>query len=518
MKKYNQLYMAVKKVKEDNVRAMARGGFIALTGLFIGKIIGYLYTIFATRLGVHDYGLLSLASVIVSFAVVFSIIGLDQGVTRYVAYYNGKNDRKKIKGAVSLSLKIVTISSLIITFLIFIFSKPIAINIFHSPDLTNILRIMVFTIPLISLTYIFLSILKAFKKIEYDIGAREIVEKSIRLVVFTILFFIGFGVFGAAISYVMSAIGMFLFSLYFLHRNYPDLFSLKAKEKPDKEIINYSFPLLLTGILVLVIAWTDLTMLGYFKTPNEVGIYSVAITTASLMFVLPSAIISLFLPIITELYSKKQNKQIIELYKRVSRWIFLVNFPIMLIMLAFSKKIIQIIFGQDYVLGASALSILSFGYLIYSMSYTSGNVISMIKKTKPIFFITLSFALTNIILNFILIPRYSLYGAAIATSTSFLIGGGLLIFYNFKKMKMQPFSKEFIKIACLGVLSMILVYLLHYFLLPNPNFFLTIMLFLLFLLIYLLLVLYFKIIDKQDWDIINLFKNKIFKMIGIPEF
>ena len=502
------------KTYNDSLKIVAKGGIITLTGLFIGKIIGYLYIIFIARLGTYEYGLLSLAFAIVSFITVFSIVGLDNGLLRYVSYYSARKDERRVKGVVLSSIKISLSLSLLFFIVLFIFSKQISVYIFHNPDLTPMLRIFSLMIPFLTLTNAFLAILKAFKKIEYDVFVREIAEKSIRLVVFLILFFIGFGVLGATISYLTSAIGIFLISLYYLNKTFP----LKNKIKPiyyNKELIYYSIPLLLSGTLLVVIAWADILMIGYFRTAAEVGIYNAALPTAGLMFVLPAAIISLFLPVVMELYSKNKINEIKALYKRVSKWIFLTSLPIMLIMFVFSRKIIEIIFGLQYVEGEIALSILVVGYLFYAISYTSSNILAMLKKTKITFIISLVSALSNVILNYFFIPPWGINGAAIATSLSFLIGGLFYGLYSYKEMRLQPTSKNFITILILGILSIFIIYNIRKLLPVSLNLFYTFLLFFSFLLLYILLILLFKIIDKEDINLLSSFKKRITNILNI---
>lgn len=494
---------------KTSLTAIAKGGGISLAGTLIGMVIGYFFIIVASKLGPSDYGLLSLASAITSFAVIFALLGLDQGLLRYIPYYEGKKDTKKIKGAILSTVKICIFTSLFLFIITFIFSNQIATLIFHKPLLSPILKVFSFTIPLLALASLFTSSLRAFRKVEYDVSIRIIAEKSIRLLSFIILFFLGFSVLGISFSYLISAAGLFLLSFYFLNKIFP-LFKKSPKTiSLGKELLSYSSPLLFSGVLLAFIAWIDLIMIGYFKTSVDVGIYNAALPTASLMFIIPSAITALFLPVITNLYGKNRQKDLKKVYKKTSKWVFLTNFPIVLIMFVFSDKIINIIFGQQYLAGSTALSVLAVGYLFYTIAYTSSNILSMMKKTKLILFITLIFASSSIILNYLLIPRYGVNGASIATSSAFLTAGTIYILSSYRYMKLHPFSIDYMKIFLVGVLSMLAVYGFRKFLPADIGLFTTFFLFAIFILIYISFVLLMKIIDKEDWEIINLFKDKI---------
>ena len=307
---------------------------------------------------------------------------------------------------------------------------------------------------------------------------------------------------------------MALLSFYLLQK----VFSITGKVKPiyyNKEMLSYSFPLLLSGVFVVIIVWASTIMLGYLRTASEVGIYNAASPTSALLFIIPTAIISLFLPVITGLYSRNKKMQIKNIYKKVSKWIFIANFPIMLIMFVFSSKIIEILFGAQYAEAGNVLSILSVGCLIYSVSYTSSNILSMIRKTKTILFITTIFVVSNIILNYFLIPILGVNGAALASSSSFLISSILFIFFCYKEAGLQPFSKEFFKAFLLGILSMLVVYSIRQLLSPSLTIIITFLLFIMFILIYFVLLFVFKIIDKEDLEIIKLIRNKVASILNI---
>jgi len=144
-------------------------------------------------------------------------------------------------------------------------------------------------------------------------------------------------------------------------------------------------------------------MIGYFNATSDVGIYNVALPTANLIIIPVYGIMYLFLPIISGLYGKNNNEEIKEIYKKISKYSLLLIMPVFLIISMLSKDIISSLFGVDYLSATLPLTILSFGYLVFSLSDISMNMLSVLKKTKTIFSIIFGFGLTNILLNFLLI-------------------------------------------------------------------------------------------------------------------
>lgn len=493
----------------SSLKKIVWGAGIVFFGRILGKLIGYFYVMFVARLGTEQYGMLNLGFAISSFLTTIALVGLTLGVVRYVSYYNAKEDKARVKGALTSGLKISLPLSLILAFIMFIFSEQISVYLFHNPALTPVLKIFSFTIPFMAAAYLFMAGFMGFKRVDYDTGLREITEKLVRLVFVLLLVSLGFGVLGAAFSYLISAFAIFVISLYLMEKKvFP---FLRTKIKPvyyTKELLFYSMPLLLTGVLSFILDWTDTLMIGYFKTTSEVGIYNAAGPTAALMFVFSGALISLFLPIMTQFYSKKKIKEMKKVYNVVSRWIFLINLPVFLLMAIFSKQILRVVFGQAYTPAALSLVLLSFGYLIYSLSSTSNIMLCSIKKTKTIFIITLVYAGINILMNYILIPIYGINGAAIATSASFLVGSLLFFLFNYRFTRLQPFKLSYLKPLASALISISVVYFTAKTLFEVMPLYGFVLMFLLFFAIYLLLLILFKSFEKEDMAMLKIIFGK----------
>ena len=121
-------------------------------------------------------------------------------------------------------------------------------------------------------------------------------------------------------------------------------------------------------------------------------------------------------------------------------------------------------------------------------------------------------ALLNVVLNYILIPIYGINGAAIATLTANIIFLISVVIYSFILIKVQPIKLYFIKSLISGFISiMIMKYI--YNLLPNKLIILLITSFIM-LIIYWGLLFIFKYFNKEDFELFNIFKQKLSKMFN----
>lgn len=496
-------------MRNDFLEKIATGAGIFFIGIFISKILGYLYRLIVARIGPEEYGLLALGFAIVGITVTLSVIGLDSGTLRYVSFYKGKKDEARIKGILSTSLKIGLFLSFVFGFLMFIFSNWIAVNLFHNIKLSFILKAFAFTVPFYSVSRILLSALRAFQKIKYVVYAQNIMENIVKVVLTVILVYLGYGLFGAVIAYLISVMVMSFLVVYFLQKIFP---IFKAKLKSiflTKELISYSWPLMITGLLGLIVGWTDTIMIGYFRSAYEVGIYNAALPTAALMLIVPTALLCLFTPIATELLAKKKELELKQTYKTTMKWIFYINFPVFLLLIFFSRQILGLMFGSVYATGASALSILVFGYLFNSVFLTAQNILEVIKRSKLILFNTLIAAISNVLLNLYLIPRYGIVGGAIGTGFSLILFGFLCWFESCILKKMQPITKHYIKPIIAGAVAIFLVYKLMQILFVKVPLYGLILMAILFFVIYLMLLVLFKGFSIEDRKILRDIEGKI---------
>lgn len=494
---------------------IAKGAIIVFFGMLISKVLAYLYVALLARLGSSNYGLISLSLAILSFVSTFAGLGLKTGITRYISYYKGKEDNKRIKGSILSSIQISLPLSLILMILLFVFSEKISVLIFHNIELTFLLRILSLTLPLITMSDILLGIIIGFQRIEYRVLIKDILENFIRLIFTFIVIYLGYKLIGVAVVYILSFVITTILSFCFLQKKiFPFVKTNVIPKLLTKELLIFSYPLIFVGIFTLFIKWTDVLIIGFFRSTSEVGIYNVALPTANLLVIIPTAFMSLFMPVITELYSKKKFSKIILLSRINSKWIFFLNFPIFLLIFLFSKDILRLMFGAEYMAGSSALLILIFGYMVHSLTHIHTAVLTTIKKTKLILYISLLSATSNILLCYLLIPKYGIIGGSIATSFSFILSYLLYSRITYKLVKVQPLKLSYIKSILSGVISFFIVsYLISFF--NNLSFVLFVLFSLLFLIIYSSLIYLLKGFDKEDIEVI---KNFYLKFKGLRLF
>lgn len=213
-----------------------------------------------------------------------------------------------------------------------------------------------------------------------------------------------------------------------------DFLHLETKKYiPSKELWKEGFPLLLAASMAIVINSTDIYMLSYFTTDVEVGIYDVAFKVSLLTTIVLIAVNSIASPKFSEYYAQKDKGQLNYLVYSASKLIFWLSSPILLLIVLFPSFWLSF-FGDEFIVGATVLIILSLGQLVNSLSGSVGNLLKMTNYHKLFQNIMIVAVVLNIALNYFLIPIYRMEGAAIASAISVSFINITAVIYAKKKL------------------------------------------------------------------------------------
>jgi len=410
---------------------LRKAAIIALIGFLFSKLVGYAYRYILTKIGPEMYGSFTLALSVVSFALIFAKLGIDEGILRFLSLYSEEKNKKKSKEVFTTSIYIVFLSSVIFAIGIYISSDFFA-NIFHSNHIGYMLRILSISLPFGAFGLVFIEGLKALKKSTLSIIIQQLTERSF-LIIFTLLFFLlGSGIYGILWVYVFATFITPILSGFILFKTI-GFYRLTKKEfiKTSKKILIYSLPLVFSASIYMLIRWADIMIIGYFYGPVLVGVYDVATLGSLFLFILPEAVLYMFIPIMTRFYKKKRKKDFKGLINRSVFYIFIITIIPALIMILFPERIIRILLDERYIDASLPLAILTAGVFFRILFMPHSKAILVYGKSVYTFYINLIATIFNIIFNIIFIPVYGIIGAAVVTSLSYVLIGILsYVFYK----------------------------------------------------------------------------------------
>ena len=498
---------------DQGLKLLVKSSIIVFIGLFFSKILLYVYRIIIARyFGPEVYGLFALSTAILGWFIAFSSFGLSEGILRYVSFYRGKKQNKKIRYIFKISLVTLIFSSIISGLLLFSLSEFISIAIFHNADLIIFLKIFSVIIPIALLSNIFLSTLRAFELISWHSFISNILENAIKLIFLIFLIILGLKSQSIIFSYFSGFLAALLAAYFVCKYKIKTVFEKfklekRIKKKVMTDFFSYSWPFMFITLVTFIFHWTDSFVIGYFKTASDVGFYNAAIPLISLFGVTSELFVRLFFPLITREYARKNILLIKELSKQVGKWIFILNLPLFIFIFLFPGAIINILFGEEYLVASSALRILSFVGLFSTISFISVNLINMAGKSKLIMINLIIASIINLFLNILLIPKYGINGAAYATLFSNTLFYLTLSIQVKKMFNFIPIRRKIIKIFLISFIPTILLVFIKE--IVPLNLLSIILLGISFFLLYLFLIFITNCFDRNDIMILKSFKKRL---------
>ena len=487
------------EIVNQSLQKIAKGTGIIFTGTIIGLLLGFIGRIILVRyITQTEYGIYCLALVIISIFATIATLGLSEGSTRYIAYFRGKNEEGKVKGIISSSIKIAIIASISLASVSFFVSDFISINIFHTLELSTPLKIFSIAIPFTVLITVFIAIFRGFDRADAQVYFNNILRPVLYLLFLIAVVLFGLSFIGVVYAYVLSiAVTCVVFVIY-LMKKYPlSIRNGSTVTNPmTKELLIFSVPLLAVSMLMMVMSWTDTLMLGYFKTPDVVGVYNAALPLAQLLSMTLSSMSFIYIPVITQLYSKNLMEELKRSYIILTKWIFLATLPIFFVLFLFPDVVLNLLFGSRYIGASVALQILAFGFFLnICLGFTYSTLLVLGKSNFLMWTFVIS-AIINILLNMVLIPPMGIIGASIASAFSLIVAKILNLIKLYRFFEVHPFAKNYLKITGLLVMFLFVFYILRN--LVIMSFWMFMALFSLFLVSYGLSVLFTKSFDEED--------------------
>ncbi len=446
---------------ENQFKTIIKNSSFLITISIISIIIGYFLRIFLSKtLSIDDFGLFYS---ILAFLGLFTLIrhlGLNQMLAKYIPEFIIDKDYKKIKSSIILSILFQLVAISIFTLLIFIFSDTISMTIFRTNQAIMILQIMVLSfLPSIFFS-IFQSVFQGYQRIK-TYAFVECIRITLTTILASILVLTGFGLVGVAIAYLVTAIvTSIIFSIIFF--NIPNIFSSETDfSKPFiKKMFNFAIPMFASGVAYVLISNIDTFILVIFRSFKEVGLYQIALPTSQLLWVFVSAVAVVLFPLSSKLYKRNKETDLVLVIKLLMVFLFLLLLPLIVIVVVFPDIIIKVLFSEQYLEATTIIQILSINAIFYSVFTIFQTVLDGIGKQiismKNIYLV----ALFNLTLNFVLVPIFGILGAAIATTTSFIVGC-IMSLNSLKILGLKLPWYKLLKIVCGSIFMLFIMFFIR---------------------------------------------------------
>ena len=388
--------------------------------MFVGMFVAVWV---ARYLGPSQFGLLSYAISFVGLFTSISTLGLDNIIVRELVVNEEKRDLfigtaflLKFLGAILvlimlyIAIQFTTIGKFTQT-LIFIIASSCVFQSFNVIDFHFQSKVLSkYIVFANSIVFLISSILKVV-----------LIFVNAPLVYFAIIILVDS--FFLAIAY-----------LFFYDKNHLSFIDWKFNKAIAYSLLKDSWPLILSGLVVSLYMKIDQVMIKEMLGDNSVGQYSAAVKLSEAFYFIPVVISASVFPAI--LNAKKNNTSLYNsrLQKLFDMMVW-TGVCIALPMSFLSNWIINLLYGEAYSESGEVLMIHIWTGVFVFLGVSSSKWFVSENLQKYTFYRTLSGAIINIILNLLLIPVLSIYGAALASLISQFVASYLFNFLNIKTIK-----------------------------------------------------------------------------------
>ncbi len=370
-----------------------------ISGLVVGALV-------ARYLGPERFGLLNYAMSFVALFITFSALGLDSIVVKELLL-----DKKKEEEIMGTSFTLKMAGALCV--LVFVF---IAAMLSHNEaDLNTMILVIAAS-----------AVFQSFNIIDFffqsKVQSRFVVYANIAALTITALLklyfiYIKASLFYFALAFTLDAVIVAIGMIYFYTATGHRMFDWNYNFDTAINLLKQSWPLIMASMVIMVYMKIDQIMIKNMLGDEANGNYAAAVRISETWYFIPMVICSSLFPAIINAKNRNDGSYQLRLQKLFDLMVG-IALAVAIGITFLGKPIILLLFGEAYTDSIDVLTIHIWAGIFVSLGVASSMWLVNENLQKLSFYRTAAGAVVNIILNFLLIPKYGITGAAFTTLLS----------------------------------------------------------------------------------------------------
>jgi O-antigen/teichoic acid export membrane protein len=448
--------------QKNPLKSFLTGSLFSAGGMVIGGILTITAgVVFARWLGPDGFGVYSLTLITLALVGGIGTLGLDNSLGRFGAYYLGSGDTRRIRGLLGYGVIRVLVFSIILALGLFFALWFRLFDQTRLAPLASYSLVLVIAIPAYALQLTLFQSVLGLQRVKARVVLEKIIQPLCRLAVpFALVLWIGTPISAAVSGLAITALLLDMVSGFLLRKKvtqYPSGGSIESAEK--KQWLTYALPFVFYSLQNFVSAGMglDVFLVGALLSVHAAGIYSAAFRLTPVLWLARGAMDYNFGPRAGVLFGQSDLKAIGRLYRSTSTFALAWTLPGALLLAIFCRPVMGAFFGNAYQAGGSALSLLVLGFVVDSATGCNTTLLAMVGRPGLVLLNGTVGGLTLLSLCFILIPRWGIAGAALATMLSITVTNFLATLEIWKLYRLQPFSRIAFKLLGAGFVVAILM-------------------------------------------------------------
>ncbi|MFN2489956.1 MAG: oligosaccharide flippase family protein [Actinomycetota bacterium] len=434
----------------SDVATAAKGGVIQIVGQVTARGLLFIFVAVATRvLGLVGFGLYRTVFQILNIAGLFAPGGFNFAAVRFIARARALKDHPGVRGAAHVSIGGAALVAGVTAIAIYLGAERLASLVVDSASrqaqVAHYLRLGSAYIPLYSVMQVLRSCTQAYKTMVPSTLIGQVILPVGRLVLGIAALLAGYAVAGAVASLVISAgISMLAGFLYF--GRMLGIEEKRAKPRHDVgPILRFAIPQAGVNSLGVQALGLSIVILSLLGTPRDVGLFAIALSLQGVGSVFLTGIVSIFSPMVVDIYERGEIRRLELLYQTINRWVATFSFPVFVALMVVPDLFTRALGGAGGLKASSIVVILALGNLFFVGTGPCSYLISMTGKVVLNFWNSLIAVILYIALGVWLVPRYGAVGMAVVDALVTALINSARVIEGKVLIGVQPFGRSYIK-------------------------------------------------------------------------
>ncbi|MEZ5333677.1 MAG: lipopolysaccharide biosynthesis protein, partial [Thermoanaerobaculia bacterium] len=341
-------------------RDLSRGAGFGVAGSVLGRGLSFLTQVLAGRgLGPAGFGAFGLGWTLFRLGALLAPLGLHLGVLRFGSASPGEGGTAP-RGLLRRALGLALLGGLASAALLAGAARWLERSVFRIEGLGGVLLAFAAALPLVALLTVLAAGARAVRRIGLAVALEQILQPAGFLVLGVAALALGRSASGVAWAHCASYVVATAAALAALR----SLLGPGVEGPGRAALVRYSWPTALAGVLTLAVTWTDRLFVGYLMPGEAVGIYHAASQLPMALATVLGGFNAIFGPMAADLHARGEQERLRTLYRTATRWGIVAVLPVLAIVLATPRELLDVVFGSEYAVGARALFWLGVGQAV----------------------------------------------------------------------------------------------------------------------------------------------------------
>ena len=447
---------------EKDQKFLLKSSLLNILGSVL-KVSGPLLNFVVARyFGKEAFGIYVSTQLWVAMMSRVAVLGLDKGLVWYVPQ-NKLNNRPYAEG-VGESLRLGFFFSMLVFAIIVMMAMTGSHTVFSGLETLSSLEIILYIASIVPwvFNHIFAGASEGNRKPYYRIFINDFTVFTFApLFALVILFVTGDKVYSLPIGLLAANILAVVSYLFIMPRQFPGLKFFTTAKIP-KALLSFSLPVGFSEFIVSFLMRADLWMVLVLLGPEYAGVYAIMVTISNAIRTVKISFNSILMPVVAGMDPHKMKQDLSHVYSYSVSMVTTIQLGVSFFLVLFPEETMMIA-GKSFVQNTEVLGLLMFANLIDGGFCFAGNVLNGMGKSKFLLKLNIYSLILAFSLNFFLIPKFGLVGAAMATM-GFRLFQGIWMNAELVRLGYWPYRRGLLVQAAWAVALLVLYISLNSFL------------------------------------------------------